>query len=92
MICTVSPPFAGLVTVDKTRGPTGEGRLSSFQSPAEKNFPKYSESFLTKPREIDWLFVFPQKGKIFENYFVRLIGTPNQNLKNSSGLVPELCK
>lgn len=92
VICTVSPPFAGLAAVDNTRRFNWGRRTKFLLITGQKNFPKSAESFLTALREIDWLFVFPPKGKIFENYFVRLIGTPNQNLKNDSDLVSESCK
>ena len=59
---------------------------------SKNNFPKSLGNLLTAAHHLGCLHLFPQKWEIFENYFVRLIGTPNQNLKYSSSSVLEFRK
>jgi len=53
-----------------------------FDFRSEKKSSEFFGKFLDDVRSSCLASRLSPKGKIFENYFVRLIGTPNQNSKN----------
>jgi hypothetical protein len=73
------PPNVG-VTTSARRDVLSSLNLTQEIMPAAKNF---SKKALTLGKSFGLMSVFPLKRKeIFETYFVRLIGTPNQHIPN----------
>jgi hypothetical protein len=87
----VPPPFDWTATEKQLGGTQKKGGKNRFFSK-------------TSPRKIGWLIEIDVDedgpkvlagtlsliGKLFETYFVRLIGTPNQRLKNDPRIRPRI--
>lgn len=69
----------------KRKGDRVSGSLSNFlRKRSSKKSKKVFKKVLTKLPKKFSIELFPLIRKLFEIYFVRLIGTPNQNSKNAN--------
>jgi hypothetical protein len=65
---------------------TSDTKKQTFFGSSSKNILKKFRKDIDEGSEKSFADSLSPSGKLFEIYFVRLIGTPNQNSKNGSGL------